>query len=183
VVLKILSVDILHKSEIGGVLLDVGDAAAVRSGFELLLARARAAVPAARIEGVLVAKQLSGGVECILGIQRDPVFGPVAVFGLGGIFIEVLHDVVLRRCPFGEDTAEQMVRSIQGAPLLLGARGKPPVDIQALAAMLARLSQFAHQAGPRLQSIDLNPVFALPQGQGAYAVDAVIELAPQGKEQ
>ncbi|KQP49340.1 acetate--CoA ligase family protein [Pseudorhodoferax sp. Leaf274] len=183
VVLKILSADILHKSEIGGVLLDVGDAAAVRSGFDLLLARAKAAAPDARIEGVLVARQLSGGVECILGIQRDPVFGPVAVFGLGGIFIEVLHDVVLRRCPFGEDVAEQMVRSIQGAPLLLGARGKPPVDVQALAAMLARLSQFAHQAGPRLQSIDLNPVFALSQGQGAYAVDAVIELRPQGTKE
>lgn len=183
VVLKILSADILHKSEIGGVLLDVADATAVRSGFDLLQARAKAAAPQARIEGVLVAKQLSGGVECILGIQRDPVFGPVAVFGLGGIFIEVLHDVVLRRCPFGEDVAEQMVRSIQGAPLLLGARGKPPVDVQALAAMLARLSQFAHQAGPRLQSIDLNPVFALPQGQGAYAVDAVIELLPQGREE
>jgi acyl-CoA synthetase (NDP forming) len=179
VVMKILSADILHKSEIGGVLLGIGDATGVHAGFELLLQRASAAAPTARIEGVLVAKQLSGGVECILGIQRDPVFGPVAVFGLGGIFIEVLHDVVLRRCPFGVDVAEQMIRSIQGAPLLLGARGKPPVDIAALAAMLARLSQFAHQAGPRLQSIDLNPVFALPQGQGAYAVDAVIELSPE----
>lgn len=182
VVMKMLSADILHKSEIGGVLLGVADAAGVRAGFDLLLQRARAAAPTARIEGVLVAKQLSGGVECILGIQRDPVFGPVAVFGLGGIFIEVLHDVVLRRCPFGEDVAEQMIRAIQGAPLLLGARGKPPVDVAALAAMLARLSQFAHQAGPRLQSIDLNPVFALPQGQGAYAVDAVVEILPNGQE-
>ncbi|XAH25514.1 acetate--CoA ligase family protein [Xylophilus sp. GW821-FHT01B05] len=176
VVMKILSPDILHKSEIGGVLLNVADVDAVRAGFATLIARGKRAAPAARIEGVLVAKQLSGGVECILGIQRDPVFGPVAMFGLGGIFVEVMKDVVLQQCPFGEDVAEKMIRSIKGAPLLLGARGKPPVDVKALAAMLARLSVFAHQAGPRLQSIDLNPVFALPAGQGAYAADAVIEL-------
>ena len=124
VVMKILSPDILHKSEIGGVLLDVGDADAVRAGFALLLDRARAAAPAARIDGVLVAKQLKGGVECILGIHRDPVFGPMAMFGLGGIFVEILGDVVFRRCPFGPDVAEDMIRSIKGAPLLLG-RARP----------------------------------------------------------
>lgn len=176
VVMKILSPDILHKSEIGGVLLGVADAAAVRDGYDLLLARAHRAAPNARIEGVLVAKQLQGGVECILGIHRDPVFGPIAMFGLGGIFVEVMKDVVFRRCPFGPDVAEQMIRSIKGAPLLLGARGRPPVDIHALAQMLARLSAFAVAAGPRLQSIDLNPVFAMPAGHGAFAVDAVVEV-------
>ena len=176
VVMKILSPDILHKSEIGGVLLNVADVAAVRDGYDLLLARAKRAAPTARIEGVLVAKQLQGGVECILGIHRDPVFGPIAMFGLGGIFVEVMKDVVFRRCPFGVDVAEQMIRSIKGAPLLLGARGRPPVDIKALAQMLARLSAFAHAAGPRLASIDLNPVFAMPEGQGAFAADAVIEV-------
>ncbi|MEP6872926.1 MAG: acetate--CoA ligase family protein [Burkholderiales bacterium] len=178
VVLKILSPDIVHKSEIGGVLLDVTDEAAVRDGFALLRQRARVAAPAARIEEVLVARQLRGGIECILGVHRDPVFGPIAVFGVGGIFVEVLKDVVLRRCPFGPDVAEEMIRSIKGAPLLLGARGKPPVDIRALARMLSQLSAFAVAAGPRLQSIDLNPVLAMPEDQGAYAVDAVIELAP-----
>jgi len=178
VVLKILSPEILHKSEIGGVLLNVVSAGAVRDGFATLIERAKRAAPQARIEGVLVAKQLSGGVECILGIQRDPVFGPIAMFGLGGIFVEVMKDVVLRRCPFGTDVAEEMIRSIKGAALLLGARGKPPVDIKALAAILSRLSVYAHQSGPRLLSIDLNPVFALPAGQGAFAADAVIELAP-----
>jgi acyl-CoA synthetase (NDP forming) len=125
---------------------------------------------------VLVAKQLSGGVECILGISRDPVFGPVAMFGLGGIFVEVLRDVVFRRCPFGEDVAERMIRGIRAAPLLLGARGRKPADIKSLAHMLGQLSVFAHQAGPRLRSLDLNPVIAMPEGQGAYAVDAVIEI-------
>ncbi|HUG21092.1 acetate--CoA ligase family protein [Piscinibacter sp.] len=176
VVLKILSPDILHKSEIGGVLLGVADEAAVRAGYATLIERAGHAAPDARIEGVLVAKQLSGGVECILGTQRDPVFGPVAMFGLGGIFVEVMKDVVLHRCPFGDDVAEQMIRSIKGAPLLLGARGKPPSDIPALARMLSRLSAFAVAAGPSLQSIDLNPVFAMPAGEGAFAADAVIEI-------
>jgi acetate---CoA ligase (ADP-forming) len=177
VVMKILSPDILHKSEIGGVLLDVSDANAVQAGFELLLERGHAAAPTARIDGVLVAKQLKGGVECILGIHRDPVFGPMAMFGLGGIFVEVLKDVVFRRCPFGPETAETMIRSIKGAPLLLGARGRPPADVKALATMLARLSAFAVSAGDQLQSIDLNPVFAMPEGEGAFAADAVIEVA------
>src|SRR6195952_4329382 len=176
VVMKILSPDILHKSEIGGVLLDIADVDAVRSGFALLLERAKAAAPKASIEGVLVAKQLKGGVECILGIHRDPVFGPIAMFGLGGIFVEILKDVVFRRCPFGEDVAEEMIRSIKGAPLLLGARGRKPADVKALAAMRARLAVFAAQAGPELQSIDLNPVFAMPEGEGAFAADAVIEI-------
>ena len=177
VVMKIVSPDILHKSEIGGVLLDIADARAVHAGFDTLMQRARAAAPDARIEGVLVARQLSGGVECILGIHRDPVFGPVAMFGLGGIFVEILQDVVLHRCPFGEDVALDMIRSVRGAPLLTGARGRPPADIAALARMLAQLSSFAVAAGPRLQSIDLNPVLAMPAGQGAFALDAVVTLA------
>jgi acetate---CoA ligase (ADP-forming) len=176
VVMKILSPDILHKSEIGGVLLGVSSDAAVRDGYDLLIARAKRAAPDARIEGVLVAKQLQGGVECILGIHRDPVFGPIAMFGLGGIFVEVMKDVVFRRCPFGADVAEEMIRSIKGAPLLLGARGRPPVDVHALALMLARLSAFAVAAGPALRSVDLNPVFAMPEGHGAFAVDAVVDV-------
>ncbi len=175
VVLKILSPDILHKSEIGGVLLGLASAEAVREGFATLMDRGRA-VPGARLEGVLVAKQLQGGVECILGIHRDPVFGPVALFGLGGIFVEVLQDVALHRCPFGADVAERMIRGIKAAPILLGARGRPPVDVAALAEMLARLSVFAAEAGPGLRGVDLNPVIATPDG--AYAADAVIEIAP-----
>jgi acetate---CoA ligase (ADP-forming) len=176
VVLKILSPDILHKSEIGGVLLGVAGADAVRAGFATLIERAKAHAPTARIEGVLVAKQLSGGTECIMGIVRDPVFGPVAMFGLGGIFVEVLKDVVFHRCPFGLDVAERMIRSIKGAPLLQGVRGRAPADMPALAEMLSRLSVFAHQAGPRLRAIDLNPVFAMAAGEGAFAADAVLDI-------
>ena len=176
VVLKILSPDIMHKSDIGGVLLGVRGADAVRTGFARLLDRAAAALPEARLEGVLVAKQLRGGVECILGTYRDPVFGPVALFGLGGIFVEVLRDVALHRCPFGVDVAERMIRSIRATPVLLGARGRKPTDVTALASMLSRLSVLAYAAGPRLVSVDLNPVFAMPDGEGAYAADAVIEV-------
>lgn len=178
VVLKIVSPDIAHKTEIGGVLIGVGDEQSVRSGFDLLLSRAAAQAPHARIDGVLVAKQLQGGVECLMGIQRDPVFGPMAVFGLGGIFVEVLNDVVLRRCPFSEQEAERMVLSIRSAAVLTGVRNRPPVDVPALARMLSRLSVFAHRAGDQLESIDLNPVLALPLGEGAYALDALVQTQP-----
>lgn len=177
-VLKIVSPDILHKSEMGGVLLNIDSAAQVREGFACLMQRARAAVPDAKLEGILVARQLSGGVECIMGLTHDPVFGPVAMFGLGGIFVEVLKDVVFHRCPFGPDVAEAMIRSIRGAPLLLGARGRPAVDIEALAQMLSRLSAVGDVCREQVLSIDLNPVFAMPQGQGAFAVDAVVVMKP-----
>ena len=176
VVLKILSPDILHKSEIGGVLLDVADPEGVRAGFATLLQRAGQHAPQARIEGVLVAKQIKGAVEMALGVFRDPVFGPVAMVGLGGIFIEVLKDVAFRRCPFGTAEAETMIRSLRGFPLLDGARGRPKADVAALARALSALSAFAAAAGPRLAGVDINPVLVLPEGQGCFAADAVIEL-------
>ena len=176
VVLKLLSPDIQHKTEIGGVLLGVADEAGVRDGYAALMDRARERAPSARVQGVLVAKQVVGAVEVAMGVNRDPVFGPVAMVGLGGVFVEVLRDVALHRCPFGADVAERMIRGLRGAPLLLGARGRPVVDIAALAAMLARLSAFAAAAGPALRAVDINPVLALPDG--AYAADAVIEVEP-----
>jgi acetate---CoA ligase (ADP-forming) len=176
VVLKILSPDILHKSEIGGVLLDVADADAVREGFATLMQRAKAHAPDARIEGVLVAKQIEGATEMAFGVLRDPVFGPVAMVGMGGIFIEVLKDVAFRRCPFDPAEAERMIRSLRGFALLDGARGRPKADVAALAKALSALSAFAVAAGPRLASVDVNPMLVLPEGQGCYAADAVIEL-------
>jgi acyl-CoA synthetase (NDP forming) len=177
VVLKILSPDILHKSEIGGVLLDVANADQVRQGFSTLLQRAKHHAPAARIEGVLVAKQIKGAVEMALGVFRDPVFGPVAMVGLGGIFIEILKDVAFRRCPFDTAEAERMIRGLRGFPLLDGARGRPNADVAALTRALSSLSAFAAAAGPRLAGVDVNPLLVLPAGQGCYAADAVIELA------
>ncbi len=170
VVMKILSPDILHKTEIGGVLLNVGSAEAVARGYELLMSRAQKSAPDARIDGVLVSQQVKGGVECIMGIQHDPIFGPMALFGLGGIHVEVFKDVVLRRCPFNVSEALKVIKSIRGLALLEGVRGSSPVDLNALAEMLSRLSVFAANAGPRLN----NPVIATPDG--AWAVDAVLEL-------
>jgi hypothetical protein len=176
VALKILSPDILHKSEIGGVLLDVADADQVKHGFATLLDRAKHHAPTARIEGVLVAKQIKGAVEMALGVFRDPVFGPVAMVGLGGIFIEVLKDVAFRRCPFDVTEAERLIRSLRGFPVLDGARGRPRADVAALARALSALSAFAVAAGPKLAGVDVNPLLVLPEGQGCYAADAVIEL-------
>lgn len=180
VVMKILSPDIVHKSDIGAVRLDIADADAVRAAHGAILAAAARHAPDAEVTGVLVAKQLSGGVECLMGINRDATFGPVAVFGLGGIFVELLNDVAVRACPFGPDEAREMILSIRGSAILQGLRGQAPADIDALAGMLSRLSVFAAGAGERLMSIDLNPVLAMPEGQGAYALDAVIELEPVG---
>ena len=177
VVAKILSPDILHKSEIGGVLLNLGSEADIRAGWSTLMQRAKDNAPGARIDGVLIARQISGGVEIALGILRDPVFGPVAMVGLGGVFIEVLKDFCLARCPFDAAHAEQMIRSLKGFPLLDGARGKPKADVAALAEALAALSRFAAAAGPKLLSVDINPLLVLPEGQGAFAADAVIEIA------
>lgn len=179
VVMKILSPDILHKSDIGAVKLNIRDAAGVRKAYDEILAAAAQHVPDAQIKGVLAAKQLSGGVECLMGINNDPSFGPIAVFGLGGIFVEVLNDVALQACPFGPDTAREMILSIRSAAILQGARGTEPADIDALAEMLSNLSVFAAAAGERLVSIDLNPVLAMPLGQGAFALDAVIELSDE----
>ena len=178
VVMKILSPDILHKSEIGGVLLNV---ARCRRGARWLRpaarSRARRAAPTARIEGVLVAKQLQGGVECILGIHRDPVFGPDR---------DVRPGRHLRRGAEGRGVPPLPVRRRRGGADDPLDQGRAAAAGRARAArrrtsrrwpqMLARLSAFAAAAGPRLASIDLNPVFAMPEGEGAFAVDAVIEV-------
>lgn len=175
--LKLVSPDIVHKSEAGGVKLGLADDEAVRAGFAAILRNAAAHDPQARVTGVLVSPMVSGGVECVIGLNRDPVFGPVAMVGLGGVFVEILRDVALKLCPFGEDEALAMIRSLRGFPLLDGARGRPKADVRALAAALTRLSVFGAEAGPRLQSVDVNPIMVLPEGQGAVALDAVIELA------
>jgi acyl-CoA synthetase (NDP forming) len=176
VVAKLLSPDILHKSEIGGVLLGLSDEDAVRAGFATLMRRAAERAPGARVDGVLVARQVTDAVEIAIGVVRDPVFGPVCMVGLGGVFIEVFKDVAFRRCPVSEDDAAAMIRSLRGFALLDGARGRPKADVAALARALAALSRFGAAAGPRLLSAEINPMMVLPAGQGALAADAVIEL-------
>lgn len=171
--MKLVSPDILHKSEIGGVMLKVEpeDAAAA---YETLRERGRKHKPDAAIEGVVVAPMIDGGVETILGVKRDPVFGPIVVFGLGGVFVEVLQDVTRRLAPFGVEEALEMIREIKGYPLLEGVRGGPVADVHTLAEALSRLSVLAHENRDRIDSIDINPFLVLPEGQGACAVDTLI---------
>lgn len=172
VVLKIASPDLPHKTEIGGVLLDLNDETAILKGYATLIERARTAKPDARIDGVIVAEMITGGVETVLGVVRDPVFGPAVMFGLGGVFIEVLKDVTFRIAPFGIDEARRMIDEIRGRAILDGVRGAPPADVEALAEALSRLSVFAAENADGIDSIDVNPFIVLPKG--AAAVDALI---------
>lgn len=176
VVLKVVSPDILHKSEVNGVKLNLDSPQAVRTAYREILASVSKARPDARIEGVLVARQIDDALECLMSVHRDPQLGLFAAFGVGGIYVELLDDVVFRHCPFDEAKAGEMIRSIKCIGLLTGARGRPLVDIPALARMLSRLSVLAHRHGDHLQSIELNPVLALSMGKGAVAADALIEL-------
>ena len=174
-VMKIVSADIPHKSEIGGVLLNILNDADVHSGYATLRERAQTRAAGAHITGVLLAHQVNGGVETILGVMRDPVFGPMVMFGLGGVFVEVLKDVTFRRAPFGRDEARRMIREVKGYAMLQGVRGAPPSDEAALVDALSLLSVYAAAQGDALASIDINPFIVLPKGEGAWAVDALIE--------
>ncbi|MBO9327730.1 CoA-binding protein [Achromobacter xylosoxidans] len=177
VALKIVSPDIVHKSDVGGVKLNVAGEDALRRAHADILDAVRRHAPEARIDGVLVAPMAPKGVECIAGVHCDPVFGPVVMFGLGGVFVEVLKDVSFRLAPFGRDEALAMIREIKGYALLQGARGTPPCDVDALADALAALSRFAHARRDDFSSVEINPLLALPAGQGALALDAVVMRA------
>jgi acyl-CoA synthetase (NDP forming) len=174
VVMKIVSPDILHKTEIGGVVLNLSSQSAVRKAFNDIVANAKKAEPEARIDGVLVAKMIGGGVETILGTFRDPTFGPVVMFGLGGIFAEALKDVTFRVAPFGAREAAEMIREIKGYSILRGARGAPPADVAALAKALSNLSILAAANADTLESVDVNPFVVHEKGKGAVALDALI---------
>ena len=176
VVLKVLSADIVHKSDIGGVRLGVSDRAAAETAFDEIVAASRAALPDATVDGCLVAPMVTGGVETILGVQRDPVFGPIVMFGLGGIFVEALKDVTFRAAPFDEAEARVMIESVAAYPLLTGLRGQPPADLDALATALSRLSLFAAANAAAIESLDLNPFLVRPDG--ALALDAVLVTRP-----
>ena len=144
------------------------------------MAAVRAARPDAAIGGCLVAPMAAGGVETILGVQRDPVFGPIVMFGLGGIFVEALKDVTFRAAPFDEAEARAMIESVAAYPLLTGLRGRPPADLGALATALSRLSRFAAANADAIESLDVNPFLVRPEGEGALALDAVLVTRPPG---
>jgi acyl-CoA synthetase (NDP forming) len=174
IVLKIASPDIAHKTEIGGVVVGVKTAQEARTAAAEILERARQAQPTAEIDGILVAPMIGEGLEVIAGVARDPVFGPVVMFGLGGIFVEVLKDVTFRVAPFGVDEARRMIREIRGHAMFDGVRGKGPTNIEPLAQLLSSLSVFAATNADTIESIDLNPVRLLEDGARPVALDALI---------
>lgn len=181
-VLKIVSPDIAHKTEVGGVVVGVRSEAQLADEYDSLLARVAQKAPRARIAGVLVAQMAQGGIELILGTKKDPVFGPVVMVGLGGIFAEVLRDVALQIAPVTQQQATQMLRSLKAFPLLDGARGRAKADVAAAARAVAALSQFAALHGDVVSEIDINPLVVMDQGQGAFALDALLVPETKGKQ-
>ncbi len=175
VVLKIVAPEILHKSDVGGVRLGLTSQDAVRDAYAQMVARVATAVPQARIEGVLVQEQVTEGREVILGMARDPQFGPLLMFGLGGIYVEALKDVTFRIAPLTRADAETMVREIRAFPILQGVRGQPPADLAALVEDILRLSQLVGDM-PEIAEIDINPLLVRAEGRGTVALDARIRL-------
>ena len=174
VVLKVSSVDITHKSDAGGVKVNVKNKAKVENSFDAIMQSCRTAVPTARIEGVSVQRMARPGIEVIMGMIKDPSFGPVIMFGLGGVFVEVLKDVAFRIVPIEKSDAEDMINEIKGKKLLEGYRGQEPADVAYLQQMLLKLSDFVNTT-PEIEEIDMNPVFSYKGG--AVVVDARIILS------
>jgi len=169
VVLKVVSPGILHKSDAGGVKVNLKDASRVSEAFEEILSNARAYDPLAVVHGVLVSAFVPGGLEVVVGLTEDVEFGRVVMFGLGGIFVEVLKDVVFRRIPLREEDSRAMVREIKGWPLLSGARGRAPLDVRAIEELLVKVSRLA-LAEPEIKEMDLNPISL--REDGAVILDA-----------
>jgi acyl-CoA synthetase (NDP forming) len=170
-VLKVVSPDVTHKSDVGGVRLGLDSPEAVAAAFDEIAQAVKRQQPDTRIDGVAVQKMARPGIEVIIGMSKDPQFGPVLMFGLGGILVEVLKDVAFRIVPLEPRDARQMVREIKGFPVLQGFRGQEPADLEALEKLLLKVSTFV-EAHPEIEELDLNPVFAYKDG--AIAVDARI---------
>ena len=173
VVLKISSPDVIHKSDAGGVKLGLANATQVGKAYSEIVSSIKQAYPEAEIHGLSVQRMAGPGVEVIIGMSKDPQFGPVLMFGLGGILVEVLKDVSFRIVPVSERDARDMIREIKGYPILEGYRGQKPISIAALEELIVRVSQFAEN-NPHIAELDLNPVFAYPDK--AIAVDARVVL-------
>lgn len=169
VVLKVSSHEIVHKSDVGGVALQLHSAEDVRQAYQRIHRDVAAKAPGANIDGITVQPMAKPGVEVIIGMSKDATFGPVLMFGMGGVLVEILKDVAFRIVPLSQRDAEDMLHDIKGLPLLQGYRGAPPADLRALSAMLLTLSDFVAET-PAIKEIDLNPVYAY--ADGALAVDA-----------
>ncbi len=176
VALKVVSSRVTHKTDVGGVILDRRDPDEVRRGFEKILSTAWAADLADSVQGVMVQRFVPQGIEAVVGVTHDPMFGPLIMFGLGGAYVELVRDVVFRLHPLTEHDIESMLWSVRSSKLLQGYRGKPPGDVAAIKDLLARVSRLVSDI-PELLEMDLNPVKILEPGKGCVVVDARIRLA------
>jgi acyl-CoA synthetase (NDP forming) len=174
VAMKIVSPQILHKTEAGGVALHVTQADEARTAFERIMHNARQYNAQAELQGVSVQEMVQGGRETIVGMTSDPQFGPGIVFGLGGIFVEVLHDTVLRVPPLTADEAREMIDALKGAAILKGTRGQKPADLNTVVDVLCKFSRLCLDLRGVVQEIDINPLLVLEAGQGARAVDCLV---------
>jgi acetyltransferase len=174
VVLKIESPDIAHKTEAGGVLLNLADADAVRHGFARVIQNATSYDATAAVNGVLVQEMAPRGTELILGMSQDPSFGPAVAVGLGGVLVEVLKDVQLGVPPFAESDARAMLQRLRGRAILDGVRGAPPVDVDEVVRIVMRFAQLCLDLRDAVAEIDINPLLVFEQGQGARVVDCLI---------
>ena len=177
VALKLVSPQVSHKTDVGGVALDLATREDVHAGFRRILDSARANAPAAEVQGVAVQRMRRGGQEVIVGARRDPVFGPVVLFGLGGIWVEALGDVAVRLAPIGREDALEMMDEIRGAALLRGLRGMAPADREAIAALLLSVSRLV-VAAPEIRELDLNPVMVWQEGVAVLDARMILEPAP-----
>lgn len=179
VVLKIASPDILHKTDVGGVKVGLGNPTDVRDAFELMTYRAQRYLPEARLWGCLVQKMVPPGLEILIGMNRDPQFGPLVTFGLGGIYVEILKDVAFRVAPYAREEVNEMLSEIRTSALLDGVRGEPPVDREAIIDAIMRVGQLVIDF-PEIAELDINPFVVYPEGQGGIAIDMRLILIPNG---
>jgi acyl-CoA synthetase (NDP forming) len=175
VVAKVISPDIPHKTDVGAIRVDIRDSTELVRACKEIVDAAKERQPRAEINGVLVEEMVNeSGVEMFIGVEDDAQFGPLIVCGLGGIFVEIFEDVVIRRAPISLEEARKMLTELKGYPLLAGARGGAKVDIEALVTALVRVSEFAYQHRGALKEMDLNPVIVATEGSGVIALDGLI---------
>ena len=174
VVLKVVSPQVVHKTDVGGVVLNVSDAEQVRNAYSRVVENTLRKLPSAEIVGVLVEEQAREGVEVIVGAFKDEQFGQTVMFGLGGVFVEVLDDVSFRVAPVSEEDAEEMVREIRGYRILKGYRGRPPADLEAIKSIIVNVSRMVMELR-EIREVDLNPVYVYERGAVAVDVRVILE--------
>lgn len=180
-VMKVESNDILHKSDVGGVMLNIKSLEQAEEAYDKILANAAQHAPNAKINGILMQKMLKAGTEMIIGLNSDPQFGPMLLVGMGGVFVEVFKDAALYPVPLNHDEALHMLQSLKSFKLLNGYRGNPPADIGALTDMMVKISDFAYRKKDTLKELDMNPLFVYPKGEGVAIADALAVMYEEEK--